>query len=49
MTTTLLSILGFSLLFALFGVVLRRRPECGGNCGTCSRGSCDAGNGHGES
>ena len=35
---TALSILGFGLLFALFGVMRRGRPGCSGNCGACSNG-----------
>jgi hypothetical protein len=42
-----LSIVGFSLLFALFGVIQRRQPRCGGNCGACSSG-CGAGNAQDE-
>jgi hypothetical protein len=34
--TITLSILGFGVLFALFGVVQRSRPRCGGNCGGCA-------------
>lgn len=36
--TTTLSILGFALLFALFGALRLARPSCGGNCGACSSG-----------
>jgi hypothetical protein len=36
--TLALSILGFGLLFALFGVLQLRRPGCSGNCGACSNG-----------
>jgi hypothetical protein len=46
--TTVLSILGFSLLFALFGVVLRRRAGCSGNCGACTGGGCATDNGQGD-
>jgi hypothetical protein len=30
-----LSILGFAVLFALFGVIQRARPRCSSNCGAC--------------
>jgi hypothetical protein len=35
MMTTILSLLAFSLLFAVFGVMRRTEPACGGNCGAC--------------
>jgi hypothetical protein len=40
MMATALSILGFALLFALFGV-LRPRRRCQSNCGGCSS-ACNA-------
>lgn len=39
--TTLISILGFGVLFAVFGVMRRTEPACGGNCGACDKG-CSA-------
>lgn len=39
--TVTLSILGFALLFALYGVLRPGRPGCSGNCGACSS-SCAA-------
>lgn len=39
MITTIASIVGFALLFAV-GALLRPRPGCGGNCGACGGGSC---------
>ena len=39
MTTTIVSIAAFALLFALFGV-LRPKAGCGGSCGTCKGDSC---------
>jgi hypothetical protein len=35
MMTTVLSVLGFGVLFAVFGVMRRTEPACGGNCGAC--------------
>ena len=35
--TTALSIIGFAVLFALFGA-LRPRRKCQNNCGGCSNG-----------
>lgn len=39
MITTLLSIVAFALLFALFGL-LRPRAGCGGDCGACRGKRC---------
>lgn len=42
--TTLLSILAFAFLFAVFALV-RPRGACGGNCGACAR-ACHSDPGH---
>ena len=39
MITTLLSILAFAVLFALYGL-LRPKGGCTGNCGACRGESC---------
>lgn len=39
MITTLLSVAAFALLFAVLAVV-RPRAGCGGNCASCTGGSC---------
>jgi hypothetical protein len=36
MTTALISVLGFGLLFAVFGVLRLTTRRCGGNCGACA-------------
>lgn len=33
--TLTISIIGFGLLFALFGATHRGRPKCSSNCGAC--------------
>jgi hypothetical protein len=33
--TTALSLAGFAVLFALYGVLRRGRPKCSSNCGAC--------------
>lgn len=44
MTTSLLSVAAFALLFAL-AAVLRPRAGCGGDCGHCER-SCTLADGN---
>jgi hypothetical protein len=39
--TMTLSIVGFGVLFALYAVVQGRRPQCSGNCGSCSNACAD--------
>ena len=37
MTTTIVSVAAFALLFALYGLT-RPKGGCGGNCGACTHG-----------
>jgi hypothetical protein len=45
--TVIVSLLGFAVLFALFGVTQRRRPKCSSNCGACQN-ACAADHGQDE-
>lgn len=38
MSTTLIAVLGFALLFVIFGAVRPARRSCGGSCGSCPSG-----------
>jgi hypothetical protein len=33
--TLIASLLGFAVLFALFGALQRPKPKCSSNCGAC--------------
>lgn len=35
MIATIITILGFGILFAAFGLI-QHKPDCGSNCGGCS-------------
>jgi hypothetical protein len=41
--TLILSILGFAVLFALFGATQRGRPKCSSNCGACENACATTG------
>jgi hypothetical protein len=40
MLSIALSVVGFGLLFAAYGVVQYSRKDCSGSCGACT-GTCD--------